>query len=338
MKKALIASTALVLTAGYAAADVTISGYGRTGVIYQESDDTRTNETQIVSRLRMNIDASTTTDQGVEFGGRIRLQWDQGEEGATESPGLLYVTANGLTVSVGNVGTAYDEAGLIYATELGAFDRSVGGNSLGDFYAFNTDGYDRGDQVGVAIEYAVGDLTARASYIDPDQSGYFEDDADDGVINGYSGFEEEFGVSFDYVWNERLELSLAAVQNGAGIEDNDQYFVGARYAINDAARIGLNYIDNGDDRAEFFDPNADGSNDYDLGNTIALYGDYTLADGLTNIEAYIANNDGDWASKESDNAFGIGVNYDLGGARLGASIQRDYDEDVTADMGVRFDF
>ena len=34
MKKALIASTALVLTAGIAAADVTISGYGRTGVIY----------------------------------------------------------------------------------------------------------------------------------------------------------------------------------------------------------------------------------------------------------------------------------------------------------------
>ena len=71
MKKALIASTALVLTAGVAAADVTISGYGRTGVIYYE-DGLLTgldgNDTQIISRLRMNIDASTSTDQGVDFG------------------------------------------------------------------------------------------------------------------------------------------------------------------------------------------------------------------------------------------------------------------------------
>ena len=101
-------------------------------------------------------------------------------------------------------------------------------------------------------------------------------------------------------------------------------FVGARYSVNDNARIGLNYYDTSNDSA------ADG------GNTIALYGDYTLADGLTNIEAYVANNDLD--TNESDNAFGIGANYDLGGARLGASIHRGYDERVTADMGVRFDF
>src|SRR5690606_2849513 len=136
--------------------------------------------------LRMNIDASTTTDQGVEFGGRIRLQWDQGREDASTSPAYLYVTANGLTVSVGNVGTAYDNAGLLYATELGAFDRSVGGNSRGDFFAFNTHGYDKGDRVGVAVEYSVADLTVRGSYVDPDQSGLNEH----GI-----GDEEEISVS-----------------------------------------------------------------------------------------------------------------------------------------------
>ncbi len=36
MKKLLIASTALVATAGMAAAEVTFSGYGRFGVIYEE--------------------------------------------------------------------------------------------------------------------------------------------------------------------------------------------------------------------------------------------------------------------------------------------------------------
>ena len=93
------------------------------------------------------------------------------------------------------------------------------------------------------------------------------------------------------------------------------------------ARIALNYIDTNDEDDDEFGG---------VGQTIALYGDYTLADGLTNFEAYIANNNRD--SNETDNAFGIGVNYDLGGARLGAALQRDYDENVTADMGVRFNF
>ena len=74
MKKALIASTALVLTAGIAAADVTISGYGRTGVLYQEDGvrgaidtdgddiaDLGASDAIVQSRLRMNIDATTST-------------------------------------------------------------------------------------------------------------------------------------------------------------------------------------------------------------------------------------------------------------------------------------
>ncbi|MBK4214529.1 porin [Paracoccus caeni] len=328
MKKALIASTALVLTAGVAAADVTISGYGRTGVIYVE--DRAGNESQIATRVRLNIDGSVSTDQGVDFGARVRLQWDQGDDALESgSPAYVYVTSNGLTVSVGNVSTAYDDAGLLYATELGAFDRSVGGNSLGGFYAFESKSYGgENDRVGVAVSYSVDDLTVRASYIDPDQSGLNE--------VAY-GTDEEFGISVDYTWNERLELSAAYVQSGLGFDGNDQFFVGARYAVLDNARIGLNYIDNGDFVDTAQNPNGPVAGQ-DLGNTVALYGDYTLADGLTNIEAYIANNDGDWASKETDNAFGIGVNYDLGGARLGASLQRNYDEKVTADLGVRFDF
>lgn len=326
MKKALIASTALVLTAGVAAADVTISGYGRTGIIYYENTDAQDaaglNETQVYSRLRMNIDASTSTDQGVDFGARFRLQWDQNAETEGQlNAGKLWVTSNGFTVEVGNIDTAFDSAELLYASELGSYDRSVGGNPLGDFFAYESNSLDNESYNGVRVVYSVGDLTVQASYVDPDQSG----------LNEGRDMKEELGFAVDYVWNERLELSAAAVMDGNGYEDNDQYFVGARYAVMDNARIGLNYYDNGDVYWVNHSEN-------DLGNTITLYGDYTLADGLTNIEAYIANNSGDWAEKETDNSFGIGVNYDLGGARLGASLQRDYNERVTADMGVRFEF
>ncbi|WEF25911.1 porin [Paracoccus sp. S3-43] len=323
MKKALIASTALVLTAGVAAADVTISGYGRTGVIYYENDTPDLNETQIISRLRMNIDASTSTDQGVDFGARFRLQWDQnrnddrGQRGALNA-GKLWVTASGLTVEVGNVDTAFDSTGLRGATELGAYDRSVGfSDRANTFFGYKTGEYslDETKRVGVRAIYTIADVKLQASYVDPDQTGLNED----GV-----GLKEELGFAADYTWNDRLELSGAFVLDGNGIEDNDIFFLGARYAVIENARIGLNYS------------NADNDSVVEDGQTFALYGDYTLADGLTNIEAYIAHNDVD--TNETDNAFGIGVNYDLGGARLGASLQRDYDELVTADFGVRFDF
>ena len=313
MKKALIASTALVLTAGVAAADVTISGYGRTGVIYYEND-TDENETQVISRLRMNIDAATSTDQGVDFGARFRIQWDQNQDDNGKlNAGKLYVTSSGLTVEVGNVDTAFDSAGLLYANELGSYDRQVG-FLQGEFFAYDSDAYDNAGRLGIAAEYSIAGATLRASYVDPDQTD----------STAFVGDNEEFSVAVDYTWNERLELSTAYVTDGAGVEDNDIFFIGARYAVMENARIGLNYVDASNDSI------------VDVGNSIALYGDYTLADGLTNIEAYIANNDQD--DNETDNAFGIGVNYDLGGARLGASLHRDYSENVTADMGVRFDF
>lgn len=339
MKKALIASTALVLTAGVAAADVTISGYGRTGVQYYE-DGILTggnNDSQVISRLRMNIDAATSTDQGVDFGARFRLQWDQNNGSRGDSgfinAGKLFVTSSGLTVEVGNVDTALDSAGLVYASELGSYDRSVGGNSIGNFFAYSTGAYDSENRLGIAATYALENLEVRGSYVDPDQTGEFED------ADVYGAVKEEFSFSVDYTWNERLELSGGFALNGDGIEDNDVYFVGARYAVMENARIGLNWYDNGESGGDIAGIDSTLPNDVeDLGNTITLYGDYTLADGLTNIEAYIANNSGDWTQKETDNAFGIGVNYDLGGARLGASLQRDYQERVTADMGVRFDF
>ncbi|MCZ0963043.1 porin [Paracoccus benzoatiresistens] len=356
MKKALIASTALVLTAGVAAADVTISGYGRTGVIYYESDDDsiNINESRVQSRVRMNIDASTSTDQGVDFGARVRLQWDQGGldddllnrlrgvegitldeflnsqngTGAEPNAGKLYVTASGLTVEVGNVDTAMDSSGLIYATELGAYDRSVGFSGVvGAFFAYSARPYvlEQIDRLGIRAVYAIDNLTVQASYIDPDQSGRISDLVDEDGEVLFPNTEEEFGVAVDYTWNERLELSAAYTKDGLGIADNDIFFIGARYAVMENARIGLNYVDTPDE-----DENGG------VGNTFALYGDYTLADGLTNIEAYIANNDRD--SNETDTSFGVGVNYDLGGARLGASLQSDYQERITADMGVRFDF
>ncbi|MBU2957376.1 porin [Paracoccus sp. 1_MG-2023] len=311
MKKALIASTALVLTAGIAAADVTISGYGRTAVDYQEDRGDGQEDTQISSRVRLNIHGTTSTDQGVDFGARYRIQWNQGDAGVDNvAPGQIYVTSNGLTVAVGNVGTAFDNAGLIYESEIGLISRSYG-NAQGDFYAYSSTGYgdDNGDRLGVAVEYSVDALTARFSYVDPDQ-------------NTTDSTNEELGLSVDYQWND-IALSAAAVKNAAGTADADKYFVGAYYTMPGTDNgIGLNYIDEDSDADNY-------------GTTIVLYGDYVVAP-MTTVSAYVANNDAD--GNETDTAFGIGARYDLGGAYLAGSLERNYEENLRGDFGVRFDF
>lgn len=329
MKKALIASTALVMTAGIAAADVTISGYGRTAVDYQEGRDV---ESQIETRVRMNLDASTSTDSGVDFGARIRLQYDDGSSNSNISPAYLYVTASGLKVSVGNVDTAYDGAALMYESEVGLISRSFGVSRDYGFYSFSTGGYgddsvnfdcvDAGgtfadcttegsrNRMGVAVQYTFGDLVAKASYVDPNQT--------------VGGSTEEFSVSFAYKWND-LQLSAAAAKDAAGRADNDRYFVGAYYTMPGTSNgVGLGYTDDGID--------TDG---VDNGKIWVLYGDYEVAP-MTTLSAYVSNNDK--AGNETDNAFGIGAKYDLGGGILAGSIERGYDENIRADMGVKFDF
>ncbi|ODT58963.1 MULTISPECIES: porin [Paracoccus] len=331
MKKALIASTALVMTAGIAAADVTISGYGRTAVNYEEGrstfvDDVLTsqNETQVSARVRLNVHATTSTDQGVDFGARLRLQWDQGDSGIDRvSPGQIYVTASGFTVAVGNVGTAFDNAGLLYASEVGLISRSFG-NPMGDFYAYESKSYGaNNNRLGVSVEYAVDALKARFSYVDADQTGLTDAD-------------EEISISVDYDWND-VALSAAALKDGKSIDGNDQYFLGAYYTLAGTENgVGLSYIDNGvANKPVVVDGIRTGTANVEQGKTFVLYGDYVVAP-LTTISAYVANNDA--AGNETDNAFGIGARYDLGGAYLAGSLERGYDENVRGDFGVRFDF
>lgn len=306
MKKALIASTALVMTAGVAAADVTISGYGRTAVDYQEGRDQKA---QIETRLRMNIDAKTSTDQGVDFGGRIRLQYDDGKSETTTSPAYIYVTASGLTVSVGNVNTAFDSAGLLYESEVGLISRSFGG-ARGDYYSFSTGAYGNGEnnRMGVAVEYEIAGASVMASYVDPNQT--------------TGGDDEEFSIKADYAM-DAIALSAAYVNNAAGVDGAEKWFVGAYYTMPGTKNgVGLNYIDE--------DSDADNN-----GKTLVLYGDYEVAP-MTVVSAYVANNDR--ADNATDTAFGLGAKYDLGGAYLAGSIERGYDENVRADMGVRFNF
>lgn len=314
MKKILIATTALVATAGVAAAEVSISGTARFGLRYDDSVAATIAKTQIETRLRFNIDASKETDSGVTFGGRIRIQHDENISAgaAVNNAANVYASYNGMKVAVGNVDGAYDAAALAYNSEIGFIGQSYG-DPGGSFYAYNTGAYANGNRMGIYASYAIAGFNLQASYINPNQT----------LRDLPVGVESELAVAVSYKMDQ-FTLSAATAQNGAGIDGNDLYFVGAEFALNDVANVGLQYFDNGDSTID--------------GRTITLYGNYKM-DAIT-LRGYIANNDAAANSGVgmTETAFGIGADYDLGGATLAGGVERGYAEQTRANLGVKFSF
>jgi outer membrane protein OmpU len=343
MKKVLLASSALMMVAGAAMADVKISGSGRAGLVYNENPGsvffdlngngvfdigepvTERKGTQVSYRLRFNVDASKETDSGVKFGGRIRFQ-DNTAGQASFSAAYVYAESGGFRVEVGNSNTAYDSAALMYNSEIGYLDRSFG-DPQGTYFSFSSGGY-RGttpNRVGVFVSYTSGDLNVQASAVDADQT----------IESGFvTGDETEIGVSGSYKFGA-VTVAAAAVMDGAGIDGNDQYYIAGEYAINDSANVGLQYFDNGDwNTTDVFGVTSTGDN----GQQVTLYGNYKLANGVT-IAGYIANNDAlGKVPGGNDTAYGIGASYDLGGATLAGAIHQGYSGNTTADVGVKFSF
>lgn len=125
MKKVLFATTALIATASVAAAEVRLSGYGRFGLDWNDSNSNDINdaqyngrsETSITSRLRLQFDMSAETDGGVAFGARFRAQAenrDGNPGGAGFNGAQFHVAYEGLRVNVGNIWGAIDNAPGLY--------------------------------------------------------------------------------------------------------------------------------------------------------------------------------------------------------------------------------
>lgn len=109
MKKILIATTALVATAGVAAADVNFSGYARFGMQYVEDGTT-----DVVSRFRLQADVSTTTDAGIGLNARQRFQTEEGNTGNGGNGVRFGVTYEGLAVNFGNINGVIESAPNLY--------------------------------------------------------------------------------------------------------------------------------------------------------------------------------------------------------------------------------
>ena len=352
MKKLLIATTALVGTAGVVAADVTFSGYGRFGLLYEEdrsraatqldatfADDGTTfdpdtgeltdpdgNVTDSVdlenqrleSRYRLNIDASTETDGGVRFAARIRIQADDNADGTAQSGEIngarFQVSAGGFRVRVGNVSGVHDAAETV---NFFGFEPGLIGQT-GHYATFGggpIDAYSaRGRGVnGINVKYEIADFTVMASYS--------EDFDDRGGINVDLGDFEAFEIGASYAFGSwTAAAAYGTADGGGGNADYDNEFwtatlTGSIASADVAFFVGDSDID-GDDVA------------------YGISGAFPIG-ASTTIEASYAGGGGD----DKDDTFGVGFDHSLGGGvKLTGMAGVNANDNAIADLGVIFNF
>lgn len=320
MKKVLFATTALVATAGVAAADVTFGGYGRFGIMYNDNDSTGgDSDTDVTSRLRLQIDATAESDAGVVFGARMRIQQNNSDDNVNvaKGPDGVYGTADDVITSGGPAGTGIN--GVRFFARTGGFEVGVGNifgalesmpgqypvdmglTGLGyDYTAFD----DRGDQYssggngaagsnGVEVLYSAGDLAVHVSASDINDR-----------VAGYVA----------YTWSG-WTFAVGGQDSDAASDTEWTATAGGSFGIAD---VTLAYADNGTG-----------------GDRVVLAGRFDVG-AATDIEVYVADNDG---GTEDDTGYGIDFNHDLGGGTsLRGGVVKQFDGDTVADMGVRFNF
>ena len=188
MKKLLLASTALALSAGVAAAEVNVAGDGRMGIAY---DDAAVNEWRFDSRLRARFNMSGTTDTGLTFGGWFRAQTagDAASGRMGTGGGNVFISGAFGRLAMGDVAGAVQNAvgdlpgvgltGLGFNNENTFFQRDFNGGvfNSGDtnaLYTYSMAGFtvaasisqiDLGGEVyGVGVRYSMDGLTVGAGF------------------------------------------------------------------------------------------------------------------------------------------------------------------------------
>ncbi len=357
MKKVLFATTALVATAGVAAAEVNFSGYGRFGLGYQEdrtrtttltdagadnvpgtSDDvsysgtTESDDVILVSRFRLNIDGIAETDGGVRFEGRIRVQADddgQGEAGQAQLNGARYsVIFGGLRVDAGNIAGSFDNLANYYGYEVGL--ETFLGQYSGVDYSFATYSSTGAGVNGVFFQYAVGDFAFGASY---DQAASITASnpvapvppATVGTLDLTEEDADRWDISATYTF-DNITAALAYGQTDGGSGDDPSLLV---------FTLGAEF---GDFAGTLFVADDNTEVDATDGTAYGLSVAYNVGAATTIQFVY-----GDGSADGDTRNVGIGAHYDLGGGvslrgGIGQIKEGEADSFVRADFGAQFNF
>jgi len=309
MKKVLLATSALIATAGMASADINLSGGARLGLVYNNGVAATNDKIRFEKRFTINVDGSGETDGGLSFGGRIRLRSDEGDASGGISSANVYLGNDTWRVTVGNT----DGAML---NRVGYFQGSVGLTGLGyRNVSFNigTSSWglasfsSRGNAGSIVrLDFNVGDFGVSLS---TDNRGAY--------VLKTAAHEDSIAVAYNFG-----DWKVAAGYADEGVADI--WSLSAVGSIGDFG-VGLGYSDRST-----------------VGSKVTLEGSYNF--GSTSVTAFVAKTSEDTLGSAgigaagSETEYGIGFTHSLGGATLAGGIVRDYTKNTQADFGVRFKF
>lgn len=338
MKKLLIASTALVMVAGAAAAEVKLSGDARMGTLYDGD------EWNFSSRARVIFTLSGTTDTGLEFGATFKTSDIRGDdpEDKTEGPrkdprngsrGTVFLSGAFGKITMGDVTSAPEElfgdlADVGYlGDDQGTAVSRIKDSALGT----NAIPYltlDNQTQSAVLYTYSAGAFSVAAALTDGQKNGIYDDKTQQG---NESEDDQAYSVAGAYTFgNYTVGLGYEKIDATDAKKDKAQTELAgtAKFGNTDVKA----YYAIGDDANEVDDA---------IGLSVAS------AFGAVTVKGYVqkaspikgANLGG--GVDESVTWYGLGADYDLGGgAVIAAGLQDDNtpNSDMVANMGVKFKF
>ena len=302
MKNLLIATTALVATAGMAAAEISFSGGARFGIVH---DDSRaTDETRVHNRFTLNIDGTAETDSGVEFFARVRVRGgntgDTGLVATTVSAPRVGATIGGLTVAVGNINGALESTPGLYSGNVGLTGLGWGSlptnNSAAGGFAWDAFSSGGAGSNGVEVIYSSNGFGVHVSHSGSSAAGA----ADRTAINVSYNFSD---------WT----VALGHQSSDTTAEETTLLTVGG--TIGNVA-VGFAHADNDGDRDA---TRVNATFEVGAGTKVTAY--YTAASGVGREDSY-----------------GLGFTHSLGGATLAGGVANSFTGATVADMGVRFNF
>jgi outer membrane protein OmpU len=298
MKKILLATTLLAASAGFASAEIALSGSARMGVI-----NTTAGDLQFSSRVRIQFDATGTTDGGLSFGASMRADQiggngpkdttsgedSYGSGGTTNGDSTVFISGAFGKLTMGDVagGAADNLVGQV---------SGVGYTGLGDN---NEIGFTGGAATAARYDYTTGNLSVSVGLGQP------VPDSSDGAKSIAVKYATD-------MYNVALGYSTAAGDSQIDLK------AGATFgAITGTLRVAM--------------PDTDGADETEYAVSL----DYAVNPALKLTAFYTDHKNADVQS------MGLGASYDLGGGAsvVGGVVDTGVDGAETVfDMGVTMSF
>jgi outer membrane protein OmpU len=262
MKKLLIASTALVATAGMASADITISGSAAAGI--HSGLDAGASADGVYSQAGVDFSMSGATDNGIAFSASVNI--DAGTEVDTGDFELDGVDANAvsfgslsmtgtfgtLTFDDGGIDNLYDDdnsaADLSYSTTVGAVSLTIAHNTAavddansmsagysasGMTFALTASEDTAGTSTALSVAYALNDTVSLTG--STDQAAGVESVQTIGATTTLNGVSVSVSSANDSTWDVDLGYTAGGFALTYGVDETDGWTATATSALGGGA-------------------------------------------------------------------------------------------------------